>query len=74
MYFGRPGISQKVHRLLSAPTAGYVDDALFGVSTYTMIRTRDLAAVTGPAMRQWIRENSIELISYRDLISQEGEH
>lgn len=53
---------------------GYVDDALFGVSTYTMIRTRDLAAVTGPAMRQWIRENSIELISYRDLISQEGEH
>lgn len=53
---------------------GYVDDALFGVSSYTMIRTRDLAAVTGPSMRQWIRENSIELISYRDLISQEGEH
>lgn len=51
-----------------------MDDALFGVSTYTMIRTRDLAAVTGPSMRQWIRENSIELISYRDLISQEGEH
>lgn len=52
---------------------GYVDDALFHVSTYTLIRTRDLAAVTGAAMRQWIRENAIELISYRDLISQEGE-
>ncbi|MCD7909423.1 MAG: ChbG/HpnK family deacetylase [Clostridium sp.] len=52
---------------------GYVDDALFDVSTYTMIRTRDLAAVTGEVMKQWIHENSIELISYRDLISQKEE-
>ncbi len=52
---------------------GYVDDELFHVSTYTLIRNRDLAAVTSPRMKQWIRENKIRLISYRDLISQEGE-
>lgn len=52
---------------------GYVDDDLFHVSTYTLIRNRDLAAVTSPQMKQWIQENRIQLISYRDLILQEGE-
>lgn len=51
---------------------GYIDDNLFQVSTYTLIRTRDLAAVISPRMRQWLQDNQIQLISYRDLISQEG--
>ena len=48
---------------------GYVDQELFQVSTYTLIRNRDLSMVTGARMRQWIRENDIQLISYRDLIA-----
>lgn len=46
---------------------GYVDAELFEVSTYTLVRTRDLAAVTSPEMRAWMRENDVEIISYRDL-------
>ena len=46
---------------------GYVDQDLFQVSTYTLIRNRDLAAVTGETLRNWIEQNHIELISYRNL-------
>lgn len=50
---------------------GYVDADLFEVSTYTLIRNRDLAAMTDSRMRQWIEENQIQLISYRDLLREE---
>jgi len=46
---------------------GYVDNELFDVSTYTVIRNRDLAAVTSHEMKQWIEDNQIEVITYRDL-------
>ena len=46
---------------------GYVDHELFNVSTYTLIRNQDLAAVTSDRFKAWIRENHIKLISYRDL-------
>lgn len=49
---------------------GYVDGELFRVSTYTLIRSRDLEAVTSAAMKNWLRDNHIELISYRDLLRQ----
>lgn len=51
---------------------GYVDAGLFDVSTYTLIRTRDLAAVTSLELKEWVREQGIELISYRDLGTEEG--
>ena len=46
---------------------GYVDEELFRVSTYTLIRNKDLSTVTGARMRQWIEDNHIQLITYRDL-------
>lgn len=46
---------------------GYVDADLFRLSTYTLIRSRDLDAVTSVAMRTWLDEQNIQLISYRDL-------
>ncbi len=48
---------------------GYVDRELFEVSSYTLIRNQDLAAVTGERIKNWIRKNKIELISYRDLLN-----
>lgn len=51
---------------------GYVDAGLFDVSTYTLIRTRDLAAVTSSELKEWVREHGIELISYRDLGEEGG--
>lgn len=47
---------------------GYVDKELFDVSTYTLVRTRDLDAVISPRLKAWIKDNGIELISYRDLV------
>lgn len=47
---------------------GYVDNELFQLSTYTLIRNRDLAAVIGQPMKRWIQEHDIQLISYRDLL------
>jgi len=46
---------------------GYIDAPLFDVTSFTVIRTKDLEAMTSPEMKQWIKENNIELISYRDL-------
>ena len=37
---------------------GYVDQELFPVTTYTMIRTMDLAAVTGERFKNWLKENN----------------
>ncbi len=38
---------------------GYVDQELFPVTTYTMIRTMDLAAVTGERFKNWLKENNV---------------
>lgn len=46
---------------------GYVDAPLFDVSSFTIIRTKDLEALTSDEFKQWIKDNNIELISYRDL-------
>lgn len=46
---------------------GYVDADLFNVSTYTLIRPMDLKAATSNELKQWIKNNKIELISYREL-------
>ncbi len=46
---------------------GYVDAPLFDVSSFTVIRTKDLAAMLSDEVKQWIKDNHIELITYRDL-------
>lgn len=59
--------------LLSAETgaivchAGYIDNRLFDLTSYTVYRVKDLAAVTDPEVIQWIERNEIKLITYRDL-------
>lgn len=47
---------------------GYVDASLFDVSTYTLIRPMDLKACTSETLKQWIKANDIELISFRELV------
>lgn len=46
---------------------GYIDADLFSLTSFTAIRTRDLEAMVSPEMKQWIEENHVELITYRDL-------
>lgn len=47
---------------------GYVDAELFDLTTYTLIRTKDLQTCLSAEFQAWIAKNKIELISYRELI------
>ncbi len=46
---------------------GYVDEALFNLSSYTFYRMKDLAALTDSEVLDWVKSNHIELIRYQDL-------
>jgi len=46
---------------------GYVDAELLKLTTLSLERCKDLEMVLSPRIRSWISENSVELISYRDL-------
>jgi len=46
---------------------GYVDADLFKYSSFNICRANDVACMTGETMKNWIRENHIELISFKDL-------
>lgn len=46
---------------------GYVDAPLLRLSSYNIIRAKDLDAMTDNRVLDWIKINNIELITYRDL-------
>lgn len=46
---------------------GYADANLFPLSSYTLCRVKDLECLTSDAVKQWVKDNSIELITFRDL-------
>lgn len=46
---------------------GYVDAPLLELSSFTIIRTKDLEAMLSLEIKEWLAKNNIELISYRDL-------
>lgn len=47
---------------------GYVDSELMKLSSYHLLRVKDLEAVTSPEVLDWVRENRVELVDYRDFI------
>lgn len=47
--------------------AGFIDAEIFNWSTYSIIRCKDHEMMTSDFMKDWIRKNDVELISYRDL-------
>lgn len=46
---------------------GYLDRELMELSSYTLYRPNDLAGVTDPEVLTWVRNDSVQLITYRDL-------
>ncbi len=46
---------------------GYVDDYLLRTSSLSLNRTKDVAMLTDPAMKEWLMEHEVELISYDDI-------
>lgn len=46
---------------------GYADGELFDLSSFNACRVRDLQCMLSDEMKNWIRDNQIELITFRDL-------
>ncbi len=46
---------------------GYCDQELFELSSFNTCRVVDLAAATSDELKQWIKDNNIELIDFRQL-------
>lgn len=48
--------------------AGYCDQELMNMSSYNVIRTKELYALCSPRVKQWVEENQIELINMEDFV------
>jgi len=55
---------------LLATHCGYCDGELLTMSTFSVIRGREIEALCSPRVREWIKENSIELINFQDYLDQ----
>lgn len=55
---------------LLATHCGYCDGELLNMSTFSVIRGREIEALCSPKVRGWIQANSIELINFQDYLDQ----
>lgn len=46
---------------------GYCDAELFALSSFNTCRVKDLEALTSDEVKQWVRDNQIELITFNDI-------
>lgn len=46
---------------------GYADARLFGLSSFSLCRVKDLEACTSDAVKQWAIDNNVEFISFNDI-------
>lgn len=46
---------------------GYMDADLINLSSFNACRVKDLEAVTSDVLKQWVKDNHIELITFRDI-------
>lgn len=46
---------------------GYLDDFLLRSSSLTVNRTKEVAMLTDPAMKAWLEEHHVQLITYSDI-------
>ena len=46
---------------------GYLDDELLRTSSMTVPRTKEVAMAIDPAVRQWLEDNQIKVVTYDDL-------
>ena len=46
---------------------GYLDNEILRTSSLTVPRTQEVAMAINPAVRQWLVDNQIEIVTYDDL-------
>lgn len=47
---------------------GYIDAELLGLTSLSLERCKDLEMLTSDTIKQWVKDNDIELITYYDLV------
>ena len=64
--------NMKAHKVSVMPWhPGYTDEFIFRIydnPLFNSIRSRDIEALCSDRMKQWIRDNKVELVNYRDAI------
>ena len=51
---------------------GYVDEELMRLSSFNLVRMKDLDALTSKEVKNWVKENNIELITFKDLLKEDN--
>lgn len=49
---------------------GYVDSDIMKLSSFNLVRMRDLEAVCCEEVKNWITDNNIELVTFKDLVNE----
>lgn len=49
---------------------GYIDAELLGLTTLSLERCKDLEMLTSDEIKNWVKDNNIELITYYDLVKE----
>ncbi len=62
----QPGMLKKEYGYIICH-CGYADAELFELTSFNACRVKDLECMTSGEMKEWIRDNAIELITIRDL-------
>lgn len=52
---------------------GYVDDEIMKISSFNLVRMKDLEALCDDEVKQWIRINMIDLVTFNDLIREQND-
>lgn len=53
-----------------ATHCGYCDGELQNMSTFSVIRGRELEALCSPKIKEWVKANCIELISFDQYLAE----
>jgi len=49
---------------------GYIDAELLGLTTLSLERCKDLEMLTSDEIKNWVKDNNIEFITYYDLVKE----
>lgn len=49
---------------------GYCDSELFEMSTFNVVRIRDMEALCSPRVREWIQDNGIQVLSMKEAMDE----
>lgn len=51
---------------------GYADETIMELSSFNLVRMKDLEALCSDDVKRWINDNDIELVNFRELVSDEN--